>query len=138
MITSLNRHSFLNIMGVFSLVAFVGCAEFNDPYGSDYGYGSRDPYYSGGYRDDDYYRDRNRHDRRDIERERRRVEEDRRRLEEERNREAGRHRPPPPPPRQNDRCPSGFSPSENKCSPQERRRGCRDIRLPSGLGCVSR
>ena len=37
-----------------------------------------------------------------------------------------------------DRCPSGFSPSEQKCTPQERQRGCKDIRLPSGLGCVKR
>jgi hypothetical protein len=38
----------------------------------------------------------------------------------------------------NDRCPSGFQPSEQKCSPEERRRGCKDIRTPSGLGCVKR
>ena len=37
-----------------------------------------------------------------------------------------------------DRCPAGFSPSEQKCSQQERRNGCKDIRLPSGLGCVNR
>lgn len=37
-----------------------------------------------------------------------------------------------------DRCPAGFQPSEQKCSPQERQRGCKDIRLPSGLGCVKR
>src|SRR6187402_1555423 len=37
-----------------------------------------------------------------------------------------------------DRCPPGFSPSEQKCSQQERARGCKDIRLPSGLGCVNR
>lgn len=35
-------------------------------------------------------------------------------------------------------CPPGFSPSERKCTNDERRRGCRDIRLPNGLGCVSR
>jgi hypothetical protein len=35
-------------------------------------------------------------------------------------------------------CPSGFSPSEQKCSPEERRRGCKDMRLPGGLGCVRR
>lgn len=38
----------------------------------------------------------------------------------------------------NERCPAGFSPSEQKCSPDERRRGCKDIRLPNGLGCVRR
>lgn len=36
------------------------------------------------------------------------------------------------------RCPAGFQPSEQKCSPQERARGCKDIRLPNGQGCVSR
>lgn len=35
-------------------------------------------------------------------------------------------------------CPSGFSPSERKCSQDERRRGCKDMRLPGGLGCVRR
>lgn len=37
-----------------------------------------------------------------------------------------------------DECPPGFRPSEQKCSPEERRRGCKDMRLPSGLGCVRR
>ena len=37
-----------------------------------------------------------------------------------------------------ERCPAGFQPSEQRCSPQERARGCKDIRLPNGLGCVSR
>lgn len=37
-----------------------------------------------------------------------------------------------------ERCPAGFQPSEQKCSPDERRRGCKDIRLPNGLGCVRR
>ncbi len=35
-------------------------------------------------------------------------------------------------------CPPGFTPSEQKCSPQERARGCKDVRLPGGLGCVRR
>lgn len=35
-------------------------------------------------------------------------------------------------------CPPGFKPSENKCRPDERRRGCKDMRLPGGLGCVKR
>jgi hypothetical protein len=37
-----------------------------------------------------------------------------------------------------DSCPPGFRPSEQKCSPEERRRGCKDMRMPSGLGCVRR
>ena len=35
-------------------------------------------------------------------------------------------------------CPSGFQPSEQKCTQSERRNGCKDIRLPGGLGCVNR
>ena len=39
---------------------------------------------------------------------------------------------------QAEHCPSGFQPSEQKCSQAERRNGCKDIRLPGGLGCVNR
>jgi len=126
---------------LFSIIFMTGCAEFNDPYpsyGNSYG---NDPYYNGNYRNDDYYRekerDRLRHERRENEREKDRLEAERRRIEEEREREreATRYRPPPP---SQDRCPSGYSPSENKCSQEERRRGCKDMRLPSGLGCVHR
>ncbi|MFN4894536.1 MAG: hypothetical protein ACK5GN_09155 [Pseudomonadota bacterium] len=35
-------------------------------------------------------------------------------------------------------CPAGFRPSEQKCSTEERRMGCKDMRLPGGLGCVRR
>ncbi len=35
-----------------------------------------------------------------------------------------------------ERCPSGYTPSENKCTQQERKKGCKDIRQPGGLGCV--
>ena len=35
-------------------------------------------------------------------------------------------------------CPPGFRPSEQKCSPEERRRGCKDMRMPNGMGCVRR
>jgi hypothetical protein len=35
-------------------------------------------------------------------------------------------------------CPPGFQPSENKCSTEERRHGCKDVRLSNGLGCVHR
>lgn len=35
-------------------------------------------------------------------------------------------------------CPSGFKPSERRCSPDERKRGCRDQRVgPNNMGCVS-
>ena len=113
------------------IYSLAGCAELNDPgYGNGSSYG--DPYYDNSYYD--------REERRRLERERDRLEEERDRLERERER-ADHHRPSAPPvARQPEResCPSGFSPSERKCSNEERRRGCRDIRLPSGLGCVSR
>ena len=115
-------------------MSLVGCADLDYPYNSGY----NDPYDYNHHNDYDYYRDRNRREQREIDRERDRLEEDRRRLEREREHE---YRAPPPvyqPPRREERCPSGFSPSENKCSPEERRRGCKDMRLPGGLGCVSR
>ncbi len=124
----------------------LGCAGLNDPGYGGYGggpygapppapYYGNAPYYGGGYYGNDPYR----RDRKEIERERERLEEERRRLERERDRydsqrPAPGYRPPPAP----ERCPSGFSPSEQKCSAEERRRGCRDMRMPSGLGCVSR
>jgi hypothetical protein len=34
-------------------------------------------------------------------------------------------------------CPPGFKPSERSCSPDERKRGCRDMRVgPNNMGCV--
>jgi hypothetical protein len=131
------------------LASFVGCVPLDDgygspAYGSGYGRGSSHPN-SGGYYGDPYYRDPYyRDDRRDAQRERQRLEDERERLEEERRRlERERQRQPSPPPPaavrpQPERCPSGFSPSENKCSHEERKRGCKDIRMPSGLGCVRR
>lgn len=129
---------------LLSVVSLTGCADLNhgnDSYRDDGYYRDR------GYRHDDYYdRGREYHDRRDwerereLERERDRLSRERRHLEEERDhrRYAPPPPPPPPPPAHHDRCPPGFSPSENKCSPQERARGCKDIRTPSGLGCVHR
>jgi hypothetical protein len=131
-------------------VSLSGCIDPNAP---GYPYGSPDPYpigggYSGGY-GSPYYRDRDydRRERREIERERReiererdrvardrerdRIEEERRQLERERQRVYSS-------PRREESCPPGFSPSEQKCSSEERRRGCRDMRLPGGLGCVDR
>lgn len=34
------------------------------------------------------------------------------------------------------RCPAGFTPREQRCSPAERARGCKDMRLSNGQGCV--
>jgi len=110
---------------------------FSDPYYDPYQ--QNDPYRNS-YGNDDYYR--NQRERRDIDRERDRIERERRDLERERDRQNS-YKPPVynPPVQQQPRaesCPSGFSPSENKCSVEERRRGCKDMRLPGGLGCVRR
>ena len=138
------RYALVRVLGVslLSAVALVGCTDLNSgygSYGSPYGspqpppyYGSQ-PYYGGGYYDDGYYRG----ERRELERERRRLEDERERLERERDRQD--YKPVPPVSRPApESCPPGFSPSEQKCSPEERRRGCRDMRLPGGLGCVDR
>jgi hypothetical protein len=123
----------------------LGCAPMNnDPYGYG-GYGAPPPpppapYYGGGYYGGPGYYGNGNYDRRErerLERERQRLEEERRRLERERERPVYQAPPPAPRPTQ-DRCPAGFSPSERKCTQEERRRGCRDMRMPSGLGCVSR
>jgi hypothetical protein len=144
--SSLSCRRFLTrgILFLVSCMSVVGCAPLNDPnnpygYGGPYGappppppyYGG--PAYGGGYYGNDPYYTR---EQRQLERERQRLEDERRRLEREREYSS---RPPPPPPRPApERCPPGFSPSERKCTPEERRRGCRDMRLPGGLGCVDR
>ena len=127
---------------LLTMVSLTGCPN-NDryapsPYDSGYGYD---------YDRNDYDRRRDYERRRDLDRERERLEDERERLENERERrdnhryEKDRHnnyRPAPTPSPREERCPSGFSPSEKKCSSDERKRGCRDMRLPGGLGCVSR
>ncbi|MCO6431349.1 MAG: hypothetical protein J5J00_10850 [Deltaproteobacteria bacterium] len=45
---------------------------------------------------------------------------------------------PAPAAQNNHRCPPGFQQSEQKCSQKERKHGCKDIRLPNGIGCVKR
>lgn len=119
-------------------ITLTGCAEF-DSYNSrpyDYDRPSYDSYGRDRYYDNQA--DRARRERWELERERDRAREERERLERERNRPS--YSPPSysPPRPQPEHCPSGFSPSENKCSSEERRRGCQDIRLPGGLGCVRR
>lgn len=130
------------LLQVVGVAVLGGCGNLNDPYGYGSGYNPPPPpppyyggapYYGGGsyYGNDPYRRER-----RDLERERERLEDERRRLERERDRQPPPVYTRPAPPA--DRCPSGFSPSERKCTPEERRRGCRDMRMPSGLGCVDR
>ena len=130
------RRGVLALVPLAAAILLGGCADIGDPYYSPppsyggYG-GGYDPYYR-----DDYYRERERErlrrEQREVDRERERLEDERRRLE--RERESNYNRPPPP----RETCPSGFSPSERKCTPEERKRGCKDMRLPGGLGCVKR
>ena len=125
---------------------FAGCADLNSPYGSPYGsqgsygnYPPPPPYYGNpGYSNYPSNYGNERRERKELERERERLEAERQRLEEERRRQ---NQAPPPvyrPPPVQERCPAGFSPSEQKCSREERKRGCQDMRLSSGLGCVRR
>lgn len=154
MITKTLRLSLFSSL-VALTVALSGCAGMDnyDPYysggpsygggynGGGYGYGNRDPYYGGGYYGGGYNDPyRNRRERERLEEERERLERERERLERERQRQRyPESQPVPRPPAASyDRCPAGFSPSENKCSRAERERGCKDIRMPSGLGCVKR
>lgn len=133
----MSRKTLLAFSLIVATLVLAGCADFNTPYGGGY----NDPYYPPPPRNDGYYGRRDydhyKHEKRELERERDRLEEERERLEREREK-ASRPPPPPPPPRREERCPSGFSPSERKCSKEERRRGCQDMRLPGGLGCVRR
>lgn len=125
----------LNLL-LLLVLALPGCGNLNDPYAPS-PYGSS---YDRDYDRDEYYRNRDYDRKRDLRRERERLEEERERLERERreHREHNEWQRPPPPPRREEHCPSGFSPSERKCSTEERRHGCKDMRLPGGLGCVSR
>ena len=126
---------------------FSGCAELDPGYGGNgYPYGNSGGYGSGGYGSyDDRHRDRNRYEyerdraedeRRRLEWERRRLEDERRRLEDERRHDHYNSPPPPPPPRQ-EQCPSGFHPTSRNCTKDERKRGCKDIRVSPSLKCIN-
>lgn len=39
---------------------------------------------------------------------------------------------------EDEECPAGYEESEEKCTPEERENGCRDVRLDNGKGCVDR
>lgn len=100
------------------------------------GYYGRDDNYYPPERDyrDDYQYQREQDERRDLERERNQIERERIQLEREKMRASVAATAAPIA----ERCPAGFQPSENKCSREERQRGCKDMRLPGGLGCVRR
>ncbi len=123
------------------VLSFSACVPIGDNYHSN-DYDNYDRYDNRRDRYDDYRRDRERDrnwdERRRLERERDRLEDERRRLEDERRREQNHHSHMRPPPAVPEHCPPGFRPSENKCSKEERKRGCKDMRLPGGLGCVKR
>ena len=136
----------LSATALGSLMLLVSCTEINEPYGSSPHYDSYDrPYYED-YHDHDW-RDREREreweEQKRIEHERERLDRERRHLDEERREEDHRRheepaRPTPRPQPKVESCPSGYTPSERKCTPDERKRGCKDVRLDSGLGCVKR
>ena len=138
------------------VLATAGCAELNDPYYSgsrNGGYGGyNDPYgsddrwrYEQGRRDAEREaeerRREERHEWRERERDRQRAEDERRRYEElraqqEAQRQYQQHQQQQQ--QQQERCPSGFHETSRKCSDDERRHGCKDIKTPSGLRCINR
>jgi len=129
----------LLILGLMPL-GISGCGDLMNPNFPSNNSG----YNSGGY-DNDYYRREREQDReeRQLERERDDLEDERRQLERERELYRNQPRPPTPTPVVptpvvHERCPSGYSPSERKCTQAERKKGCKDMRLPGGLGCVRR
>lgn len=106
-------------------LSIVLAQSYNDPYEDRY-YDSESDYR-------DYDRERVREsERRELDLEKQRLDYERRRFDEERQLQQR------DPAQLKEQCPNGFSPSENKCTVEERRRGCKDMRLPGGLGCVKR
>jgi chromosome segregation ATPase len=127
-------------------------------YSSHGGYSSGS--YSPGYRDRydsrydrelrevEYERDRAREERERAEEAREQAERERRRYERERERERERDRvnsgsmrtptqpPPPPAAPPEERCPSGYSETNRKCTDAERKHGCSDIKMSSGKRCI--
>lgn len=47
------------------------------------------------------------------------------------------YREPAYAPPSREQCPSGFEPGNHRCSQDERRRGCKDMRMPGGTTCNS-
>jgi hypothetical protein len=107
------------------------------PIASTY-YDDSAPYYEDSpYPGHEHRREHLNREREKLRDERRRIEQERRRLEEEQRRREEAATRPPEPPRQT-HCPAGYRPSEQKCTDKERKHGCKDVRLDSGLGCVHR
>ena len=139
MIQKFSRHSlamknFRNLIIPTLVSCFLcGCPALNSGGGVYYPDSRYDrPYYGGRY---DYENER---ERERLERERDRLERERERLEREREDliEERKEKPPKKKKPKKDRCPSGWVPSERRCSSSERKRGCQDMRTPGGLGCV--
>jgi hypothetical protein len=134
------------MLGFLGLIFLPACGPLpmGAPYPSHGGYDH--PYYGS----DDYSRHRERermheeHER--LERERERLEQERRRVEheeqelhrqQEHNRQQQAQHAPQQQPLQT-HCPPGYVQSEQKCTDKERKHGCKDVRLNSGIGCVHR
>ena len=103
------------------------------------------PYYYGGYPPpgvgSDYYRHRHRYrhrqrqeDRERLREEREELRRDRREFEREKKRFEQEQKSSSP---AKDRCPPGFSPG-GRCTKQERKAGCKDMRSASGIPCIKR
>lgn len=124
--------TFVGALFLLTNILLISSTLYAEHYAEDsYGnYDDESEYDRDSRYDDSVDRER---ERRELDRERRKLEYDRERLEEERRIEDDADDS-----QEQEVCPRGFSPSENKCSQEERRNGCKDMRLPGGLGCVKR
>lgn len=120
---------------IYSCLLFViGCGSGaplfpGDSYNNQYGNYNRNPQYPSGNYYQERERQRLREERRELERERARLEKEREREHERRKRHAAKQQRKP------ESCPAGYRPG--RCESKERKRGCKDMRLPGGLGCRS-
>ena len=125
-------------IGLLLLISLMSCQPMSSGYNQPPAYNDHYPRsYDRPNYDSDYYRrerrdDRER-DRREMARERERLEHERRKFEHERSRNQEHDRRPPPP--RVESCPSGFHPGGHRCSKADRRRGCKDMKMPGGTTC---
>jgi hypothetical protein len=112
-----------------------------DPYGNypaDRTYGEQDYYYREQAR-------QNQQEKWKLMRERERLQDERDRLERSQRWQTqtpsgyalpqlnNNSRPP-----ERERCPAGFHETTSRCSDRDRKKGCKDLKLPQGLRCINR
>ena len=118
------RHLALLAVPLILFFSFVASAHaerdwFGDDEDSDYRSDERSDY------DSEY--EETRRERRKLEQEREKLKEEREQLQDER--EQNIRRQPV------ESCPSGFHPGSHRCTAEDRKRGCKDMRMQGGTTC---